>query len=140
MKAWIVVGVALVLVLALLAGRILLRQDDQTPAPPVTAASPGEAGQPQAAASDDPLERGRIAYFKHCVACHSPDTDEYVAGLALKDYFNNPPTELSDGTLFPRTDEAIRELIEKGTKDMPPLMKGITPQELDDILVYMHTL
>ncbi|MBI2818919.1 MAG: cytochrome c [Acidobacteria bacterium] len=133
MKSWIVAGVAAVLVLAVLAVRFLLREDEATPAA-------DETGLEQAAASDDPVERGRVAYFKHCVACHSPDTDEYVAGLALKDYFNNPPTELSDGTLFPRTDGAIRELIEKGTKDMPPLMKGITPQELDDILAYLHTL
>lgn len=133
MKSWIVVGIAAAVILALLAGTILLRHDA---APPAS----GETGVEQAAASDDPVERGRVAYFKHCVACHSPDTDEYVAGLALKGYFNNPPTELSDGTLFPRTDEAIRELIGKGTKNMPPLMKGITPEELDDILAYLHTL
>jgi mono/diheme cytochrome c family protein len=100
----------------------------------------GGIGAARNVSADDPLERGRKAYFKHCVACHSPDTDEYVAGIALKGYFNNPPTELSDGTVFSRTDEAIRQLIEDGTQNMPPLMKGITPKELDDILSYMHTL
>ena len=94
----------------------------------------------QPASVDDPVERGRRAYFKHCVACHSPDTDEYIAGNSLKGYFDQPPTELSDGTLFPRTDEAIRNLIAEGTQNMPPLMKGITPQELDDILTYVHSL
>ena len=140
MKSWIVVGVAVVLILAFSAGTILLRQNDNKSAPGSTATSSLETGHPQNATEDESVERGRVAYFKHCVACHSPDTDEYVAGLAMKDYFNNPPTELSDGTIFPRTDEAIRELIEKGTKNMPPLVKGITPQELDDILAYMHTL
>jgi mono/diheme cytochrome c family protein len=99
-----------------------------------------ERGATMSTSGDDPVERGRVAYFKHCVVCHSPDTDEYVAGIALKDYFSDPPTRLSDGTEFPRTDEAIRELVEKGTGNMPPLMKGVTPQELEDILAYMHTL
>ena len=133
MKPWIVVGAGIVLLLAFLVGRMVLRQKKAT-------SGRDEARQTEATAVDDPLERGRRAFFKHCVACHSPDTDEYVAAIALRNYFNNPPTELSDGRLFPRTDEAIRGLIEKGTRNMPPLMKGITPQELDDILAYMHTL
>ena len=133
MKLRIVMGVGVALVFVILSGCNIAGQKE---APSASA----EVDRAPTASNDDPVERGKTAYFKHCVACHSPDTDEYVAGIALKGYFNNAPTELSDGTVFPRTDEAIRELVEDGTTDMPPLIKGITPQELDDILVYLHTL
>lgn len=133
MKVWIVLVLAAVLALGAVAMKIMLRKDE-------TMRGGREAGAAQPAASNDPVERGRAAYFKHCVACHSPDTEEYVAGISLKGYFNNPPTKLADGSVFPRTDKAIRELVQKGTKNMPPLMEGMTTQELDDILAYMHTL
>jgi mono/diheme cytochrome c family protein len=133
MKPWIVAGVAAVLVCAAVGVRILLRQDNPMP-------SRHEAGKAEPAASDDPVERGKAAYFKHCVACHSPDSDEHTVAKPLKGYFEHPPSKLADGTVFPRTDEAIRALVQKGTKNMPPLTKGMTPQELDDILAYMHSL
>lgn len=121
MRLFILLGLAGAVVLALLAGRLLWRQH-------------GSAN------GGNTVEHGKTAYFKHCVVCHSPDTDEYIAGASLKDYFRNPPKQLSDGKLFPRTDAAIRELIEKGTKNMPPLSQGMTPQEIDEILAYLHTL
>jgi mono/diheme cytochrome c family protein len=93
-----------------------------------------------APASRDPVARGRQAYFKHCEVCHSPDSEDAANGPSLMGYFSRPPTKLSDGTLFPRTDEAVRGITLKGTRNMPPLDKEVTAQELDDILVYMHTL
>jgi mono/diheme cytochrome c family protein len=133
MKPWIVAGLIAVLVFAVVGSRTLLRQDEAM-------SGRHEAGPNQAAANHDPVARGKAAYFKHCVACHSPDSNEYIAARPLKGYFDHPATKLSDGILFPRTDEAIRALVEKGTTKMPRLMKGMTPQELDDILAYMHTL
>ncbi|HWP85800.1 MAG TPA: cytochrome c [Terriglobia bacterium] len=131
MRPSLLIGAVLALGAIALAGWMFLREDG-------AAADPGDAlGSPDPASR---VEQGRIAYFKHCVACHSPDTDEYIAARPLKGYFKGPPTPLSDGTLFPRTDEAIRELVAKGTKNMPPLLQGITPQEMEDILTYMHTL
>ena len=138
MKLLTLAAGAVVLVLLFLAGRKLLQQEDTKPG--AAASSSATAGITTAPASNDPLERGKAAYFKHCVACHSPDTDEYIAGLTMKNYFKSPATRLSDGTLFPRTDAAIRELIEKGTGNMPPLSKGMTPEEIADVLAYLHTL
>ncbi|MBI4481039.1 MAG: cytochrome c [Acidobacteria bacterium] len=140
MRPWILVGAAAVVLLAFLTARILLQRDGAARDADGGATSSSGSNRAQDPASDDPAVRGKAAYFKHCVACHSPDTDEYVAGASLKNYFRNPPTELSDGRLFPRTDAAIRELIEKGTKNMPPLSQGMTPQEIGDILDYLHTL
>jgi len=140
LRPWILVGAAAVVLLAFLTARILLQHDGAASDAGGGATPSSGIRGPQNPHSDDLVSRGRTAYFKHCVACHSPDTDEYIAGLAMKDYFRNPPTELSDGRLFPRTDAAIRELMETGTKNMPPLSKGMTPQEIDDILVYLHLL
>jgi len=132
MKLRIVFGAVAALIVAFIVGRVLLQRDGRS-------STSGEAGQePPASASS--LVRGEAAFFKHCVACHSPDTDQYVAGIPLQGYFSNPPSELSDGTVFPRNEEAIRDLIEQGTTDMPPLAQGMTLQEIDDILAYLHTL
>ena len=137
MKQVTLAAAAVVLVLVVLAGRKLLRQNASTPGAAPSASVPEMT---PASPRNTPVERGRAAYFKHCVACHSPDTDDYIAGLSMQSYFKKPPTKLSDGTLFPRTDAAIRELIEKGTTNMPPLSKGMTPQEIEDVLSYLHTL
>ncbi|MBI3935250.1 MAG: cytochrome c [Acidobacteria bacterium] len=138
MKSWMLAGAAVVLVIVILAVSSMRRQDGAAPG---SARNPAPtANKSNSVPSDEPVMRGKSAYFTHCIACHSPDTDEYIAGLALKNYFNNPPTKLSNGELFPRTDAAIRELIEKGTTNMPPLSKGMSVQEIDDILAYLHTL
>src|SRR3989337_2710579 len=101
MRPWILVGAAAVVLLAFLGTRILLQHDGVVRDPGGGATPSSGSSRPQDADSDDPVSRGRTAYFKHCVACHSPDTDEYIAAISMKDYFRNPPSELSDGRLFP---------------------------------------
>ncbi len=86
------------------------------------------------------LKRGESVYYKHCSVCHSPDTDTVVVGPSLKNYFQRPPTQLSNGTLFPRTDAAIRDLLQHGTRDMPPISQDLSEQDTADLLVFLHTL
>jgi len=107
-----------------------------------TSPHPGDAPSTNGARSrnGDLLARGKKAYFAHCVVCHSPDSDDASNGPSMMGYFNRPSTKLSDGTVFPRTDDAVRGMILKGTENMPPLAQEVTPQEIGDILAYLHTL
>lgn len=91
------------------------------------------------ATSADPVVRGEDVYYRHCLVCHSPDTDDATNGPSLKNYFNRPPAKLSNGTLFPRTDAAIRDLFLKGTRNMPPMSKDLSEQETADLLAFLHT-
>ena len=84
--------------------------------------------------------RGEGVYYQHCLVCHSPDTEDTANGPSMKSYFKRPPTQLSSGELFPRTDEAIRELFVKGTTNMPPMRKDLSERETADLLAFLHTL
>ena len=92
------------------------------------------------ASSSDPVKRGEAVYYKHCSVCHSPDTDDTTVGPTLKNYFKRPPTKLSNGTVFPRADAAIRDLLQHGTRDMPPISQDLSEQDTADVLAFMHTL
>jgi mono/diheme cytochrome c family protein len=98
------------------------------------------AKRAERASSPDPVIRGEDVYYKHCLVCHSPDTDDAANGPSLKNYFRRPPTKLSNGKLFPRTDAAIRDLLVNGTRNMPPMIQDLTEQQTADMLAYLHTL
>jgi len=142
MKQGILAGAAILLVIGSLACMTSCRdrQSDEESSSATAQASPSGRTSQSSSSSNDPVKRGETAYFAHCVVCHSPDTEESPNGPTMKAYFRRPPTKLADGRLFPRTDDAVRELIEKGTSNMPPLSKGMTTQEIEDILAYLHTL
>jgi mono/diheme cytochrome c family protein len=84
--------------------------------------------------------RGEEVFYQHCSVCHSADTDEVIVGPSLKGFFKNPsPAPLADGTVLPRTDAAVHDLFEKGTKNMPPV-RGLSKQQLSDVVAFLHTL
>jgi mono/diheme cytochrome c family protein len=85
-------------------------------------------------------ERGEEVFYKHCHVCHAADTAEVIVGPGLKGFFSDQsPSPLADGTVLPRTDEGVRGLFERGTKNMPPV-KGLSEQQLADVIAFLHTI
>ena len=84
--------------------------------------------------------RGEEVFNKHCYVCHAPDSNEVIVGPSLKGFYSNQnPAPLKNGSVLPRTDAAVRELFENGTTQMPPV-RGLTEQQLDDVIAYLHTI
>ena len=130
-SAFVTLAVTAIVVLAVWAVREKPWQRSENPTAGAPSATPS--------ASSDPAKRGEELYYEHCSVCHSADTDEAIVGPSLKGFFQTPPAPLADGTELPRTDTAVRELFEKGTMNMPPT-KGLSPQQLENIIAFLHTL
>jgi len=91
-------------------------------------------GSPEAAA------RGKEIFFANCIVCHREDAvDRKGLGPPLSGLFSKPASILRDGTELRHTDQAIREFVERGNKNMPPV-KSLSAAEINDVLAYLHTL
>jgi mono/diheme cytochrome c family protein len=128
------------LLLAVFARRVIqLRGPARTPRGAL--ASPAApSAKPPAAEINTPVKRGEAVFYKQCSVCHTADTDEVIIGPSLNGYFSHAPSKLSNGSLFPRTDTAIRELLVKGTRDMPPMIQDLSEPQIADLLAYLHSL
>jgi mono/diheme cytochrome c family protein len=80
--------------------------------------------------------RGRRVFDQYCDRCH----DAYgswswngpsLAGVMKKKY-------LPSGT--PANEERVREVIRLGKSKMPSFGKDLTPEQLDALMSYLHTL
>jgi mono/diheme cytochrome c family protein len=127
-KAWLTAGLAL-LVVAVFARRIIQMSGGVRSG---RSASVSEA--------EEASRRGAKVFLSHCSVCHSRDTDDVIVGPSLKNYFQRPAPALSNGTAAPQTDAAIRDLLQHGTRDMPPISQDLSEQETADLLVFLHTL
>jgi len=96
--------------------------------------------KPEAVATADAAKRGQAVFADHCSVCHSPDTDEVIVGPSLMGFFRKTPAALADGKPLPQTDAAVREMIQKGDANMPPLGGDLSEQQIADVIAYLHTL
>ena len=128
--AWLLMAVIALLVVAVFARRFIQMSGGPKPERAVVASSPGA----------DAAKRGEEAFFKHCSVCHSHDTDDKLVGPSLKSYFQRPAPMLSNGAPAPQTDAGIRDLLQHGTRNMPPISQDLSEQETSDLLIYLHTL
>ena len=133
-KAWLTAGLAL-LVVAVFARRII-----QISGGSRSDRAASVSGVSVTTARADAGKRGAAVFLKHCSVCHSRDTDDVIVGPSLKNYFQRSAPALSNGTAAPQTDAAIRDLLQHGTRDMPPISQDLSGQETSDLLVFLHTL
>jgi mono/diheme cytochrome c family protein len=80
---------------------------------------------------------GRRVYDRHCDQCHEPYSTSGKKGPGLKGVFKKP--YLSESGL-PANDERVGELIRLGRSKMPGFGQTLDQQQIQDLLVYLHTL
>src|ERR1700722_2609250 len=80
--------------------------------------------------------RGHAVYQTRCAMCHYDRKNAPLHGRALIGMFKKP--YLPSGA--PANDERVTATIEHGRNLMPALGNTLDPQDLDDLLAYLHTL
>jgi mono/diheme cytochrome c family protein len=80
---------------------------------------------------------GRRVYDERCDRCHEPYATRGKNGPGLKGIFKRP---YMPGSGLPANDERATDIIRYGRSHMPGFSDVLTQQQIDDLLVYMHTL
>jgi mono/diheme cytochrome c family protein len=80
---------------------------------------------------------GRRVYDRYCDQCHEPYSSRGKKGPGLKGVFKKP--YLSESGL-PANDERVGEIIRYGRSKMPAFGRELSDQQIQDLLVYLHTL
>ena len=79
---------------------------------------------------------GRHIYQQGCAPCHNAHSVPGEDGPSLKGLFKK--TFLPSG--LPVNERFVRQTIVNGRNMMPAVGSGLTQQQLDDLLAYLHTL
>lgn len=79
---------------------------------------------------------GRRVFGIYCITCHPAYSSHGHKGPGLKDLFNKPylPSGLTP------TDEHVLHAIERGRNMMPAFRDQLNPEEVEDLISYLHTL
>ena len=80
---------------------------------------------------------GRRIYDAECARCHEPYSSSGKEGPPLKGIFRKSYMGVSG---LPANDERAGEIIRAGRSKMPGFGQKLSEQEIQDLLVYMHTL
>jgi len=80
---------------------------------------------------------GRRIYEAECDRCHEPYSTRGKKGPALKAIFQHKYLSLSG---LPANDERVTDIIRLGRGEMPGYSQKLSPQNLQDLLAYLHTL
>jgi len=80
---------------------------------------------------------GRKIYDSYCDRCHEPYSTRGKKGPGLKGVFQKKYLPLSG---LPANDERVGEIIRFGRHEMPGYSQTLSPQQMEDLLAYMHTL
>ena len=80
---------------------------------------------------------GRKVYDRYCDQCHEPYSTSGKKGPGLKGVFKKP--YLSESGL-PANDERVGDIVRLGRSKMPAFGRELNDQQVQDLLVYMHTL
>jgi mono/diheme cytochrome c family protein len=80
---------------------------------------------------------GRKTYDNECDRCHTPDSTRGKKGPGLKGVLRGQYLPQSG---LPANDERVSDIIRLGRKDMPGYSQKLSPQQIQDLLAYLHTL
>jgi mono/diheme cytochrome c family protein len=80
---------------------------------------------------------GRQIYDNFCDRCHAPYSPRGRQGPSMKGVFKKDYLPLSG---LPANDERVGEIIRLGRSKMPAYGQTLSQQQIQDLLVYMHTL
>jgi mono/diheme cytochrome c family protein len=80
---------------------------------------------------------GRKIYDAECDRCHQPDSTRGKKGPGLEGVFRHPYLPISG---LPANDERVADILRLGRKEMPGFRQKLSPQDIQDLLAYLHTL
>lgn len=80
--------------------------------------------------------RGRQIYNTYCSSCHYAYSSAGSQGPTMQGLFQKK--FLPSG--LPANDRFVRQTIVGGRGMMPPVGANLSPQQLDDLIAYLHTL
>ena len=80
---------------------------------------------------------GRAVFDTYCHRCHEPYSSKGKKGPSMKGVFQKKYLSLSG---LPANDERVGEIVRSGRPDMPGFGQTLTQQQVEDLLVYLHTL
>ena len=80
---------------------------------------------------------GRKIYDQYCDRCHEPYSTRGKKGPGLKGLFQHQYLPLSG---LPTNDERVVDIVNHGRNEMPGYNQTLNPQDVQDLLAYMHTL
>lgn len=80
---------------------------------------------------------GRRVYDRHCDQCHEPYSTSGKKGPGLKGIFKKQYLSVSG---LPANDDRVTEIIRFGRSKMPAYSQTLDQQQIQDLLVYLHTL
>jgi mono/diheme cytochrome c family protein len=80
---------------------------------------------------------GRKIYDSFCDRCHEPYSSRGKKGPSLKGVFKHPYLSLSG---LPANDERVTDIIRNGRNEMPAYSQRLSPEEIQELLTYLHTL
>ena len=80
---------------------------------------------------------GRRIYDAECDRCHEPYSTRGKKGPGLQGIFQHKYLPLSG---LPANDERVTDIIRLGRKEMPGYSQKLSPQDMQDLLAYLHTL
>jgi cytochrome c2 len=89
---------------------------------------------PRLRAEGDP-DKGK-ALFQTCAGCHNVSTDARKMGPSLRSLFGR--VTLRNGKHA--DDENVRAIVLDGYNGMPSFRYSFKPEEIDDLMAYLHTL
>src|ERR1700678_1742661 len=79
----------------------------------------------------------RKLYDNYCDRCHRPDSTAGKKGPGLKGMFQH---QYLPKTGLPVNDDRVTDIIRNGRPDMAGYGQVLRPQDMHDLLAYLHTL
>lgn len=80
--------------------------------------------------------QGRRVYDARCAECHFAYSSRNLRGPSLNGLFKKQ--FMSNG--MPANEERVSDIVLLGRSKMPAFQQKLTPQQLDDLMAYLHTL
>jgi mono/diheme cytochrome c family protein len=79
---------------------------------------------------------GRRVYDARCAECHYAYSKRDLRGPSLAGLYKHP--YMKNG--IPANDDRVTDIILLGRSKMPAFQQKLTPQQLDGLMAYLHTL
>jgi mono/diheme cytochrome c family protein len=80
---------------------------------------------------------GRHIYDQYCDRCHAPYSSRGRQGPSLKGVFKKAYLGMSG---IPANDDRVRDIVMLGRNKMDGFGNILTPEQVHDLLTYLHTL
>jgi mono/diheme cytochrome c family protein len=82
------------------------------------------------------VEQGKAVFMKRCKMCHGADGEGNPAIARMMKVEFHP---MASDYVQQKTDAQLKDIILKGKGKMPAV-KGITDEEISDVIAYIHSL